>query len=101
MALRKLGKGWHVLHSVPVGDRGADIDHVVIGPAGVFTLNTKNHTGQRVSVTASNVFVNGRNPHYVRSQDMKPRERLNFSLLRVTRPWRCIRSSWLWPLSSP
>ena len=65
--LRKLGKGWHVLHSVPVGDRGSDIDHVVIGPGGVFTLNTKNHTGQRVSVTASTVFVNGQNTHYVRN----------------------------------
>jgi hypothetical protein len=31
--LDKLGKyGWHVLHSVPVGTRGSDIDHVVIGP---------------------------------------------------------------------
>ena len=65
--LRKLGKGWHVLHSVPVGDRGSDIDQVVIGPGGVFTLNTKNHTGQRVSVTASTVLVNGQNTHYVRN----------------------------------
>jgi len=65
--LRKLGKGWHVLHSVPVGNRGSDIDHVVIGPGGVFTLNTKNHTGQRVSVTASTVLVNGQNTHYVRN----------------------------------
>ena len=31
--LEKLAKhGWHVLHAVPVGDRGSDIDHVVIGP---------------------------------------------------------------------
>lgn len=33
--------GWYVLHAVPVGRRGADIDHVVIGPFGVVTLNTK------------------------------------------------------------
>jgi Nuclease-related domain len=65
--LRKLGKGWHVIHSVPVGDRGSDIDHVVIGPGGVFTLNTKNHTGQSVSVTSTNVFVNGQNTHYFRN----------------------------------
>lgn len=25
--LRKLGKEWHVIHSVPIGDRGSDIDH--------------------------------------------------------------------------
>ena len=98
--LRKLGKGWHVLHSVPVGDRGSDIDHVVIGPGGVFTLNTKNHTGQRVSVTASTVFVNGQNTSLrQRTQGLKPNEPPVFSRLRVMRPWRCIRSSWLWPLS--
>jgi hypothetical protein len=33
--------GWHVLHAVPVGERGTDIDHVVIGPFGVVTVNTK------------------------------------------------------------
>ena len=43
---RQLGKwaaryGWYVLHAVPVGRRGADIDHVVIGPFGVITVNTK------------------------------------------------------------
>ena len=34
-------RGWHVLHAVPVGQRGTDIDHVVIGPFGVVTVNTK------------------------------------------------------------
>jgi hypothetical protein len=33
--------GWQVLHAVPVGERGTDIDHVVIGPFGVVTVNTK------------------------------------------------------------
>src|SRR3954467_9251483 len=34
--LRKLPQGWHVLHAVPVGDKGSDIDHVIVGPGGVF-----------------------------------------------------------------
>jgi len=38
---------WRVLHSVPLRDaRGAvrgDIDHVLIGPPGVVTINTKHH----------------------------------------------------------
>ena len=41
--LAKLGGHWRVLHAVPVGDRGSDIDHVVIGPAVVFTINSKHH----------------------------------------------------------
>jgi hypothetical protein len=43
--LSRLPKGWYTLHDVPVGERGANIDHVVIGPGGVFTVNTKNLTG--------------------------------------------------------
>jgi hypothetical protein len=35
------GAGWHVLHAVPIGSRGTDIDHVVIGPFGMVTINTK------------------------------------------------------------
>ena len=34
-----------MFHDVPVGARGANIDHLVVGPSGVFTVNTKNLTG--------------------------------------------------------
>lgn len=37
---------WHVFHDVPVGSRGANVDHLVIGPGGVFSVNAKNLTGQ-------------------------------------------------------
>lgn len=67
LRLRKLGDGWHVIHSVPVGENGADIDHVVIGPAGVFTLNTKNHSKHRVTVTQGGVYLNGRRTEYLRN----------------------------------
>ncbi|HEX8002916.1 MAG TPA: nuclease-related domain-containing protein [Mycobacteriales bacterium] len=36
---------WTALHDLPVGDRGANVDHLVIGPPGVFSMNTKNLTG--------------------------------------------------------
>jgi Nuclease-related domain len=66
--LRKLGPpGWHVIHSVPVGNAGSDIDHVVIGPAGVFTVNTKHHRAGRVWVAEGTVMVNGRETWYVRN----------------------------------
>jgi hypothetical protein len=50
--------GWRVLHSVPLG-RGGDIDHLIIGPGGVFTVNTKHHPRARVTVGRSVVFVRG------------------------------------------
>jgi hypothetical protein len=62
--LRKLGDGWRVLHAVPVGENGADIDHVVIGPPGVLTLNTKNHLQSNVWVTETTFMVNGQAKGY-------------------------------------
>lgn len=50
-------RGWRVLHAVPVGARGTDIDHVLIGPAGVITINTKHHRGKKVRVKPEAVFV--------------------------------------------
>ncbi len=64
--LSKLGSEWRVLHSIPVGSKGTDIDHLVIGPGGVFSLNTKNHQGQRVWVHTDVVKVNGQNRNYLR-----------------------------------
>lgn len=63
--LTKLPDGWHVLHAVQVSDAGTDIDHVVIGPAGVFTLNTKRHPEGRVTVYERALYVNGTKVDYV------------------------------------
>lgn len=63
--LRKLGENWKVIHGVPVGTGDTDIDHVVIGPPGVFTLNTKNNLGGRVTVSAKAIYVNGKFQPYL------------------------------------
>lgn len=55
---------WRVLHSLPVGD-DVDIDHLVIGPAGVFTLNDKHHPGKRVWVAERTFMVNGQRQPYL------------------------------------
>lgn len=65
--LVKLGPDWRVLHAVPIGDRGSDIDHVVIGPGGVFTINVKHHPQASVWVHGDTVKVNGFNQPYVRN----------------------------------
>lgn len=63
---RLRANGWHVLHSIPLAS-GADIDHLIIGPGGVFTVNTKHHRGARVSVTGDWVRVNGYQHPYIRN----------------------------------
>jgi hypothetical protein len=42
--LEGLGPDWHVLHDIYLG-RG-NIDHVVVGPGGTFTVETKSHRGR-------------------------------------------------------
>jgi hypothetical protein len=44
--LRRLPEGWFHFDDVPIGERGANVDHVVVGPSGLFTINTKNLSGK-------------------------------------------------------
>lgn len=58
---------WHVLHAVPVGTNGADIDHLLIGPGGVFTINTKLHPGKKIWVGEHQIRVDGHPVPYLRN----------------------------------
>ncbi|MDI2098303.1 nuclease-related domain-containing protein [Ruicaihuangia caeni] len=71
--LAVLGAEWRVMHSVPVGEAGSDIDHVVIGPGGVFTINTKAHRGARVWVGARRLLVNGQETDHLRNAQHEAR----------------------------
>ncbi|MEU8751988.1 nuclease-related domain-containing protein [Streptomyces chartreusis] len=50
--------GWFTLHAVQWAS-GADIDHLTIGPAGVFTINSKRHRGKAVWYGDAAITVNG------------------------------------------
>lgn len=68
--LRKVAKKdarWRFLHAVPVGRRGSDIDHVIIGPGGVFSVNAKHHPGADIRVSGDTFLVNGDRQPYVRN----------------------------------
>jgi len=59
-----LGDEWHVLHVVDHSvvdraDRGADVEHILIGPAGVLTLTTRRLRNSSVLVTGSRLLVDG------------------------------------------
>ncbi|MCW2809380.1 MAG: hypothetical protein JWQ93_3335 [Marmoricola sp.] len=58
---------WRSLHAIPVGNRGSDIDHLVIGPGGVFTLNTKHHPGAKIWVGGDTFMVDGHKQPYIRN----------------------------------
>jgi hypothetical protein len=67
--LAALGPEWTVLHAVPVGEKSSDIDHVVIGPTGVFTINTKRHPGQNVWTAKGTLMIAGTRYPYVRNSE--------------------------------
>jgi hypothetical protein len=60
---------WRVLHSVQIADAAGrslgDIDHVLIGPPGVITINSKYHRRGNVLVDDVTVIVNGRRTSYL------------------------------------
>jgi hypothetical protein len=67
--LASLGPEWTVLHAVPVGEKSSDIDHVVIGPTGVFTINAKRHVGQNVWTAKGTFMVAGTRYPYIRNAE--------------------------------
>jgi len=58
--LATLPSGYHVFHDVAIGESGG-IDHVVIGPNGLFAVETKCWSGQ-VTLEGGNVLFNGALP---------------------------------------
>lgn len=62
-ALKALSNEWVVLHDLRwPGRRFANIDHVVIGPGGVFVIDSKNWSGQ-VKLDGRTIRQNGRSRH--------------------------------------
>lgn len=57
--LATLGPEWTVLHAVPTAAGQPDIDHLLIGPAGVFTINTRTHSGSRIWIGGGTFLANG------------------------------------------
>ncbi len=65
--LARLPNDWHVLHSIEVGVQGSDIDHLAVGPGGVYTINAKHHPDANVWVGGDRFMVNGQWHPYVRN----------------------------------
>lgn len=63
--------GWFVLHALPIGHKGSDIDHLLIGPGGVWTINTKNHPGKTIWVSPRQIRVDGHVVPYLRNSEFE------------------------------
>ncbi|MEY9950571.1 nuclease-related domain-containing protein [Leifsonia sp. EB34] len=65
--LASLPPTWKVFHALPVGTQTTDIDHLVVGPGGVFPVNTKHHRGQKIWLGERMVMVAGQRTDYIRN----------------------------------
>ena len=55
--LDNLGPSWDILHDLPLGD--TLLDHLVIGPAGVFAIHVTNALDRDVVVDGDALFISG------------------------------------------
>lgn len=72
-SLETLPQGWTVFHALPIGNRDRDIDHLVVGPAGIFTVNTKHHSGKTIWVAPRTFMVSGQKQPYIPSSEDEAR----------------------------
>jgi hypothetical protein len=63
--LATLPPDWTAFHDVPIGTTDADIDHILVGPGGIFTINTQQHGGKRIRVGAGTITVGGHKRAYL------------------------------------
>ena len=90
--LASLGQQWAVVHDLTVGRKGANLDHLVIGPPGVFVLNTKNLTG-KLTVYEHAILHNGHKTAFVPAALREARtveKRLSAAAGREVQAWSCL-----------
>lgn len=66
-ALDGLPDSWIVLHSLPSPGAGGDLDHVVVGPGGLFAVTTRFADGERAFVAEDYLLVDGVRMPFARS----------------------------------
>lgn len=67
---------WLVLHDLVLNQRGTNVDHLVVGPPGVVTINTKHHPGGKVWVASRALYVNGNSQSRYRPAAVREAERV-------------------------
>lgn len=72
--LDKLPKDrWRVFNDVPLGSDGVNVDHLLIGVGGVYTINTKNLSG-KVWLGSRALLISGQKTTYLRAAAAEARK---------------------------
>ena len=68
------GLGYYVFHDVPLGERATKVDHVLVGPAGVFAVETEARA-RRDTHAEREVTYDGASLCFARQRETAPLER--------------------------
>jgi hypothetical protein len=63
---RLTDEGWHVVHAVPLGRQGTVVEHLLIGPGGIFSITFHAHPGTLIHIHDRTIDVDGRPVPYLR-----------------------------------
>jgi hypothetical protein len=85
--LSDLPEGYYDFHDVPF--TGFNIDHVVIGPGGIFMVETKSHAG-KVSAEGDRLLLNGKPPqkNFLNQTWRQAYEMRDFLYLQTSMEWK-------------
>lgn len=95
MTAKRLGAlpaSWLVLHDLPMPGSKANIDHLVIGPAGVFTIETK-HYSSEVVIRRGAAFRAGRSMASVVAQAQRQAAAVRAALGQDVRAIVCVQGA--------
>jgi len=85
--LAQLPPEWLVLHSVPFGSAETDIDHLLIGPRGIFCLNTKYHRAASIWVGDHQLRVDNFPQHYLKASVGEAKRVAERMRRKTGQPW--------------
>ena len=64
-------EGWETVHDVPLGRQGSLLEHLLIGPGGLFTVTERRHPGERVRARGRAMTVSGQPVSYLRDSRLE------------------------------
>jgi hypothetical protein len=70
--LDRLGdEGWQVVHNVPLGRQGTVVEHLMLGPGGIFTVTERAGPGNRTRVDRRTITIDGKPASYLRDSRLE------------------------------
>ena len=64
-------EGWQALHDVPLGRQGTVVEHLLVGPGGIYAITERRHPGCHVRVAGRTLHVDGRAVPYLRDAHLE------------------------------